>query len=144
VVSSVSLRLHGVVGITCVFFDVGGTLGTVDAQLQLHPLLDTRVLLESLRAPGRRFGVISNTPATMKSAGLVALLEKAGIADLFEANIVIASADAAKPKPHAAIYEFAAKRAGVDLTECMFVGEDIAEVIGARLAGMNAQLKPRH
>ena len=39
---------------------------------------------------------------------------------------------------------WAAKRAGVEIAACMFVGEDIAEVIGARLAGMNAQQKPRH
>ena len=130
-------------GITCIFFDIGGTLGTVDAQLTLQLFPDTRPLLESLRAPGRRFGVISNVPAPLKSTDLVALLGKAGIADLFETALVIASTDAPKPKPDAAIYAFAAKRAGVDIATCLFVGEDIAEVIGARLAGMNAQLKPR-
>ena len=129
--------------ITCIFFDIGGTLGTVDAQLVLHPFPDSRRLLESLRAPGRRFGVISNVPPTMKSVDVVGLLAEAGMADLFETQLVIASTDAPSPKPDAAIYTFAAKRAKVAIAECLFVGEDIGEVIGARLAGMNAQLKPK-
>ena len=130
--------------ITCIFFDVGGTLGDVDKHTHAFSVFaDTRPLLESLRAPGRRFGVISNVPDSMKSADLVALLAKAGIGDLFENALVIASTDAPKQKPDAAIFAFAAKRADVDIADCMFVGEDVGEVIGARLAGMNAQLKPR-
>jgi HAD superfamily hydrolase (TIGR01509 family) len=129
--------------IECIFFDVGGTLGEVDADLVLHPFPDSRLLLEALRAPGRRFGVLSNVPATIKSSNLLALLEAGGLADFFETALVIASSEAPKPKPDAAIYTFAASRAGVAVQDCLFVGEDIAEVIGARLAGMSAQLKPR-
>jgi hypothetical protein len=44
-------------------------------------------------------------------------------------------------KPDPAIYQFAAKALGVDPSECLFVGENMGEVIGARLAGMQAERK---
>ena len=89
--------------IQCGFFDIGGTLGDVDAQLKLHVYADSRPLIESLKAPNRRFGIISNVPPAPKSADLVKLLHDAGIGDLFDDELVIASTDAPKPKPDAAI-----------------------------------------
>ena len=49
------------------------------------------------------------------------------------------AAGANKPSPK--IYHYAAKRLGVQPAECMFVGENLVEVIGARNAGMQAERK---
>ncbi len=129
--------------INCLFFDVGNTLGEVDGQLNLHLYADTVGLLSSLQTPSRRFGVISNVPATMTAKNLLQMLTNAGISKFFDESLIVVSTEAKSSKPQAGIYEFAAHRAGVDVGACLFVGENIAEVIGARLAGMEAQLKPQ-
>jgi FMN phosphatase YigB (HAD superfamily) len=133
--------------VTYVFFDVGGTLGDVTvhgntAQLALYP--DTQRLLDTLRAMGSvKLGVISNVLPTMTSADLAHMLTTAGIGTYFVPNAIVASTDARSAKPAAAIYQFASTQVGQPIGTCLFVGEDLAEVIGARAAGMQAQLKPR-
>ena len=126
-----------------VFLDVGGTLGTVDSELKLHPFDSTPALLTCLRKTlGLRLGVISNTPTQMDSAALKNLLEKAGLAQFFEANLIVASTDAHASKPDVAIYSFAAQQAGVPPRECLYIGEDAGEVDGAIRAEMAGILKP--
>ncbi len=121
--------MSGTLGsVTYVFFDVGGTLGDVTvhgntAQLALYP--DTQRLLDTLRAMGSvKLGVISNVVPTMTSADLAHMLTTAGVGAYFAPNAIVASTSAGS-------------------AACLFVGEDLAEIIGARVAGMQAQLKPR-
>ena len=40
------------------------------------------------------------------------------------------------------IYSYAAEKLGVDAAECLFVGENLIEVLGAQSAGFRAELKP--
>jgi len=126
-----------------VFLDVGGTLGSVDSQLQLHPFASTKNLLKSLRDTlGMRLGVISNVPADMNGTGLKNLLEKAGLLSFFDDHLIIASTDAGASKPAAAIYQTAASHAGVPPDQCMYIGEAADEVAGAISAKMAGILKP--
>jgi beta-phosphoglucomutase-like phosphatase (HAD superfamily) len=54
----------------------------------------------------------------------------------------ISDHDAGVAKPHVAIYQTAAQRVGVPIGRCLYVGENLAEVLGALAAGMKAILKP--
>jgi FMN phosphatase YigB (HAD superfamily) len=45
-------------------------------------------------------------------------------------------------KPHLAIYEFAAHKVGGPIENCLYVGENLIEIMGALAAGMQAVLKP--
>ncbi len=45
-------------------------------------------------------------------------------------------------KPNIAIYQFAAAQIGVPISRCLYVEENLTEVIGALAAGMKAVLKP--
>jgi FMN phosphatase YigB (HAD superfamily) len=129
--------------IEVVFFDVGGTLGSVDANLELHLFPTTKDLLAVCRGVlGLRLGVMSNVPATLGTKGLKSILEKAGILKSFEPALIVTSVDAGAEKPKPAIYQFAAKKAGVHMDHCLYIGEDIKEVDGAVAAGMPAILKP--
>jgi FMN phosphatase YigB (HAD superfamily) len=121
---------------------VGGTLGTVDTQLQLHLFPTTKGILQAMRTLGVRLGVISNVPDSMSVSGLKKLLEKAEILSHFEEGLIVASTEAGAQKPAAAIYRFAAGRAGVPIGECMYIGEAANEVEGAVASGMTAILKP--
>jgi len=95
-----------------------------------------------LQALSLRLGIISNvdTPWTQKE--LAKLLEEAGLQGVFEPELIIASTDAGAEKPGKRIYIYAAERAKVAVSACVFVGENLAEVIGAQVAGMHGQLKP--
>jgi len=44
-------------------------------------------------------------------------------------------------KPFKEIYQFAAKKLGVEPSECLFIGENLNEVVGAEIAGMRAKRK---
>lgn len=129
--------------IEVIFFDVGGTLGTVDAQLKLHVFPSTKSLLAACReALGLRVGTISNLPSGLIGQDFKNILDHAGILPMFEPGLVISSADAGASKPDAAIYTFAAGRAGKPAEQCLYVGENPAEVEGAIAAGMSGVLKP--
>jgi HAD superfamily hydrolase (TIGR01509 family) len=54
----------------------------------------------------------------------------------------ISDHDAGVAKSHVAIYQTAAQRVGVPIGRCLYVGENLAEVLGALAAGMKAILKP--
>ena len=130
--------------ITCVFFDIGGTLGERDrtsGQLQLFP--SSRPLLTTLRDTlGLRIGImttlgpLSNTQGhdLLAQAGVAAFLDSQGFVSKHDVH------DVGKPRP--AIYELAAQRMGVPVESCLYVGENLIEVIGALAAGMQAVLKP--
>ena len=83
------------------------------------------------RAPGIRFGIITNGDIAFQTEKLVAI----GLADRMEH--VIASGEVGVAKPAAGIFEAAARAYGVDTSACAFVGDRLrTDAIGARDAGM--------
>ena len=126
-----------------VFFDIGGTLGTV-AGNTLTPLPGSARLLKAVKNEvGLRIGIITTLGTAFTNAQALNMLQQAGLAQFLDPQGFVSDHDTngvAKPQP--AIYAFAAQKAGVPIDRCLFVGENLAEVIGARAAGMQAQLKP--
>ena len=127
-----------------VFFDIGGTLGDRDpATGKLIPFASTAKLLASVRdVIGVRIGVIT-TLETLSNGQGCALLDQAGLAGFLDAQGFVSEHDAneiAKPDPE--IYRTAAQKVGVPIEKCLYVGENLIEVIGAITAGMPAVLKP--
>jgi FMN phosphatase YigB (HAD superfamily) len=127
-----------------VFFDIGGTLGERNpATGKLVPFASTAGLLAAVRDEmGLRLGIIT-TLGTLSNAQGRDLLAEAGLAGFFDAAGFVSEHNVngeGKPKP--AIYQFAAQTVGVPIDRCLYVGENLKEVIGAMAAGMRAILKP--
>lgn len=130
-------------GIAVVFFDVGRTLGELDAAGELVVYRSTAGVLSAFRdGLGLRLGVISNLPKEMTTEDLVALLARAGLAEWFPLEAIVTSADAGKDKPSAVIYRYAAKCVDMPLERCLYVGEDAGQVEGAIAAGMAGMVIP--
>jgi FMN phosphatase YigB (HAD superfamily) len=129
-----------------VFFDIGGTLGTVQETAgarRLDLFSGTLTLLQTFRsALGLRLGVITNIPPDMSPAEVRTMLATAGLLTLFDNDLIVTSRDAGAAKPDARIYEFAADRAQISLGRCLYIGENPSEVTGALVAGMGGLLKP--
>jgi putative hydrolase of the HAD superfamily len=91
------------------------------------------LLLEAIRR-AHRLAVVSNFDYTPTARGV---LERAGIAELFETIVV--SDEVGWRKPKAVIFETALQRLGVEAGEALFVGDraDI-DVVGAQGVGMHA------
>jgi putative hydrolase of the HAD superfamily len=90
-------------------------------------------LLEALR-PGYRLAVVSNFDYTPTARGV---LEREGIASLFETIVV--SDEVGWRKPKAEIFEMALRRLGVTASESLFVGDRVdIDVVGAQGVGMHA------
>jgi len=126
------------------FFDIGGTLGERDpATGRLIPFASTIRLLTSVHdVIGLRIGVITTLGSLSNDQGR-ALLDQAGLSGFLDAQGFISEHDAneiAKPDPD--IYRTAAQKVGVPIEKCLYVGENLIEVIGAITAGMHAVLKP--
>jgi HAD superfamily hydrolase (TIGR01509 family) len=71
------------------------------------------------------------------------LLVQAGLSGFFDPAGFVSEHDVngqGKPKPQ--IYQFAAQAVGVPIDRCLYVGENLIEVIGAMAAGMRGVLKP--
>lgn len=127
-----------------VFFDIGGTLGERNqATGKLVPFAGTDKLLTSIRDEMRlKLGVITTLGPLSNTQGHD-LLTQAGLAGFFDPAGFVSEHDVngeGKPKP--AIYHFAAQAVGVPIDHCLYVGENLIEVIGAMAAGMRAILKP--
>lgn len=125
-----------------VFFDIGDTLGTVNpATLTLTPFSDTVTLLTKVRDVIQlRIGVIT-TLGTLTEANAHQILQNAGLAAFLDPLGMVSEhtpGSPGVPKPDPAIYHFAAERFGLQPVECLFVGENLAEVIGAQTAGFQA------
>jgi hemerythrin-like domain-containing protein len=139
-----------------VFFDVRDTLGEVDRPGHLEPYRpSTQKLLEAARDQlGVRVGVITNLPddvsadqgREMLGSAVLAVDQTTGaettIAQFLEPDAIIINHEAGFNKPDARIYQYAADKVGVPIERCAYVGENLIEVLGARAAGMVAQLKP--
>jgi len=129
--------------IDCVFCDIGGTLGNYDPvanKLVVFP--STVPLLEVMRSLGLRLGVITTLGALTNTQGRE-LLDAAGLLTYFDAAAFISEHDVnGATKPAAVIYQYAAQRVNVPIDRCLFIGENLVEVIGATAAGMQSILKP--
>ena len=126
-----------------VFFDIGGTLGERNGTTgEFTPFPSSAGMLKALRDQvGLRIGIISNLGSLTNDEGL-ALLEHAGLSEFLAPNSFVSEHDAGASKPRVEIFRFAAHKVGVDPNRCLFVGENLVEVIGAMAAGMKAVLKP--
>ena len=129
-----------------VFFDIGGTLGTVSSDshgFKLEPFASAPALLQCAGPVlGLRVGIITNIPPELTSDGVRRLLDAAGLLSLLDDAAIITSRDAGASKPELKIYRFAAQRVGLPVGQCLYVGEDSKEVAGAQAAGMAGVLKP--
>ena len=93
---------------------------------------DVFQLLKNLKAMGLQTAIISNC-----SSEEVNVLKESEIYKYFDE--VILSYEVHMKKPDSYIYEEAAKRLGVALGECIFVGDGGSnELVGARAVGMKA------
>ena len=130
-------------GIDVVFFDIGGTLAAASAD-GLTPFPGSVDLLRDLRdVVGLRIGVITTLGNQFTNAEALAMLKEAGLATFLDPHGFVSDHDTGGiAKPRRAIYEFAARQAGVAIDRCLFIGENLAEVVGALSAGMHALLKP--
>jgi FMN phosphatase YigB (HAD superfamily) len=126
-----------------VFFDIGGTLGDQDPVSEAFTVFPSSSgLLSSLRnLVGLRIGIITTLGPLTNAQGR-ALLQQAGLAQFLDPDGFVSDHDAGVAKPRIEIYQFAAQRVGVPIGRCLFVGENLVEVIGALAAGMKAVLKP--
>ena len=89
-------------------------------------------LLKTLKDIGMQIAIVSNC-----SSEEVKVLKDSEIYKYF--NEVILSYEVHMKKPDSCIYEEAAKRLGVDLEECLFVGDGGSnELVGATNVGMKA------
>lgn len=114
-----------------VFVDVGGTLGSVDKHRVLHVYGDSVTWVTSLRnGLGLRVGVISNLPADMTTRALVAMLTQGGFGSLIAPELIVTNHDAGAEKPDPRVYAFAVNLAAVQPGECLYIGENSAEVEG--------------
>jgi len=129
--------------ISFVFFDIGGTLGDREPTGKLVPFPSTVRLMTDVRdLLGLPMGVITTLGSLSNAAGLD-LLDNAGLRGFLHPQGFISEHDVheqGKPRPE--IYRFAANKVGVPVEHCLFIGENLTEVMGALTAGMQAVLKP--
>jgi hemerythrin-like domain-containing protein len=130
--------------IKAVFLDIRDTLGFVDMPGHLITFKpSTEHLLQTLRQDlSVQIGLITNLPADVSDEKGMEMVENAGILKYVNKENVITNHQAGIDKPLAGIYEFAARKLGFEPDECLFIGENLLEVIGAQTAGMQATLKP--
>lgn len=131
-------------GLKAVFFDLKDTLGYVDrpGHLVTYKPSTLELLQSAASTLGLRIGVITNLPRDVSADDGRKMLEEAGLLEFIDPKGVIINHDAKVDKPDPRIYQYAAKCLGLKPEECLFVGENFAEVLGAQAAGMKAQLKP--
>ena len=93
----------------------------------------THALLETLRERGLKLGVVSNA---IDPPGLLHRdLAQFGVAGLLD--VAVFSSEVGWRKPHAAIFERALQRLGVEASRTLFVGDTLAsDIAGAAAVGM--------
>jgi histidinol phosphatase-like enzyme len=132
-----------------IFFDLGGTLGdprvspTSDRLEGFDPYPFVRELLEQLRDTGHRLGLISDT-GPERAEDMERVLTASNLFDVFDPTLLIYSAEVGMRKDSPAIFERAAREAGVeaDPSQCLFVGENPREVCFALDAGFRITRDP--
>lgn len=127
-----------------VFFDIGGTLGERSAASGVFvPFPSSAPLLNALRDVLQlRVGVITTLGGLSTAEGRE-LLDLAGLLKYIDEEGFVSEHDVqGLAKPHPGIYQFAAEKVRVPIERCLFIGESLIEVVGAKCAGMQTQLKP--
>ncbi|HET6211139.1 MAG TPA: amidohydrolase family protein [Jatrophihabitans sp.] len=89
---------------------------------------------------GGRLGLLAATAATGSTAELRAILEDAGIAELFEPELILLAAQLPLPRPDRRFFAAAAAIAGIAPEHCLFVSTSPATRSAAAAAGL--QLAP--
>lgn len=147
--------------IKAIFFDIRDTLGEVDRPGHLIPYRpSTEQLLDAVSQMHVTLGAITNLPDNvtdeqgrdMLCTALLSEDEKTGkpktignyilrenIVTNHEAAAALKLPSANKPWPE--IYKYAADKLKLKIEECLYIGENTNEVLGARLAGMQAERK---
>jgi hemerythrin-like domain-containing protein len=141
--------------IKVIFLDARDTLGEVDRPGHLVPYRpSTEQFLGGLKALGVTIGVITNLPEDLPAEKGKAMIISAElsqdpvtgkirtIGDFIVPENIITNHEAGADKPHPKIFQYAANRLGVKPEECLFVGENLIENLGATLVGMAHQMKP--
>lgn len=125
------------------FFDIRDTLGVVDRKGHLVPYRPSSFqLLDAMRGLGLRTGLITNLPNDVTTADGLLMATDAGFGEYLDPDGFVTNHEAGFEKPDPRIYAFAASKMKLDVAECIFVGENLPEVIGAAAAGMKTVLKP--
>jgi putative hydrolase of the HAD superfamily len=102
-----------------------------------EPYPDVLPTLRELRGLGMRLGIVSDW-----GSNLLPIVEGLGLGE--ELDFVIASGAVGVSKPGPAIFQLAAKRAGVAMGESLMVGDSYrADVEGPKVAGMDGILLRR-
>lgn len=126
-----------------VFFDIGGTLGERDVAGKFVAFQSSAGLLKAMReVMGTRVGIITNLGGQLSEDEALQLLGSAGLDKFLDPAGFISDGRAGVAKPDPAIYLFAAEQVGLPAERCLYVGENLVEIIGALTAGMKAVLKP--
>lgn len=93
-----------------------------------HILPDMVETMQTLNQRGYKLGIISNTTSSIEGYQMLA---SAGLTDLF--SCVILSAEFGRRKPHPSLFIEAARKAGVQPQECVYVGDRPSrDLVGAR------------
>lgn len=105
--------------------------------LSLPPHADVVPALEQLRDAGYRLVTLTNSA----NAAVAEQLKNAGLQTFFEMQLSVE--DVGLYKPHAHVYRWAARRIGVDVSECLLVAAHGWDVGGAKWAGMQTAFLAR-
>ncbi|MEX2495492.1 MAG: haloacid dehalogenase type II [Woeseia sp.] len=103
----------------------------------LPPHADVVPALERLRDAKYRMLTLTNS----SEAAVAEQLKNAGLDKLFE--VALSVEGVGLYKPHAHVYRWAARRAGVDVSECLLVAAHGWDVAGATWAGMRSAFVDR-
>ena len=87
-------------------------------------------ILHEIEKMGLPWGIVTNKPEWLTTP----LLEQLQLAQ--RAKIVISGDSLAKRKPHPLPLQEAARRIGVNCTDCVYIGDDERDIIAGRDAGM--------
>jgi len=137
-------------GIVAVFFDVGGTLAYREAETgKFAWYSDALESVAALKEQGRQVGLLTNVPRGWDQAMLGRLLlEPEPLDELFDPVVLAQSPPPPgypPPKPDPLAFQNALAHLGRNVApmQVLYVGENRAEVQGARLAGLQAVLLVR-
>ncbi len=139
-----------------ILFDARDTLGEVDRPGHLVPYRPSteKLLTAAKNVLKLAIGVITNLPDNVSAEQGRAMITGAvlsedgpagkplTIGDFISADAIVTNKDGHGEKPDPSIYLYAADRLGVPPAQCLFVGENLVENLGARAAGMQTMLKP--
>lgn len=127
-----------------VFLDIGGTLGERNpSNGNFVAFPSSAGLLKAMRDElSLGIGIITTLGPQLTNADGTRPAQDSRTRSIPLSRRLHIGSHAGVPKPSLEIYRFAAQRVGVPIDRCLFIGENLIEVIGATAAGMKAVLKP--